>query len=419
MTNGVKKVPELRFPEFSEEWEEKILDEVSTFSKGKGISKNDLSKDGTPCILYGELYTTYDFIINKIKSKTLLDTKNLVKGKKNQVLIPSSGETPLDIATAAVINTTEDILLGGDINVLTPVQKYDGNFISLSINGKNKSNLSKYAQGKSVVHLYNNDIKKLKIKFPVKKSEQRKIGEFFSKLDRQIELEEQKLAKLEEQKKGYMQKIFTQELKFKNSQLENIKWSYKTLEELNSFFTDGNYGESYPKSEDMSDKNDGVAFLRGSNLKKGKITLEDANYISKKKHSELTTGHLFLDDIVIAVRGSLGAVGYVNENMVGNNINSQLAIIRTSNSLLYGKYLLYYLMSNQGKKELLSRVTGTALKQLPIKQIKQIKVPVPKLHEQYKIANFLSELDNLIDNQTEKIELLKERKNGFLQKMFV
>lgn len=75
------------------------------------------------------------------------------------MLIPSSGETPLDIATAAVINTTEDMLLGGDINVLTPVQKYDGKFISLSINGKNKSNLSKYAQGKSVVHLYNNDIK--------------------------------------------------------------------------------------------------------------------------------------------------------------------------------------------------------------------------------------------------------------------
>jgi len=241
----------------------------------------------------------------------------------------------------------------------------------------------------------------IKLKIPDIR-EQQKLGVFFSKLDRQIELEEEKLELLEQQKRGYMQKIFTQELKFKNSQLENIKWSYKTLEELNSFFTDGNYGESYPKSEDMSDKNDGVAFLRGSNLKKGRITLEDANYISKKKHSELTTGHLFLDDIVIAVRGSLGAVGYVNENMVGNNINSQLAIIRTSSSLLYGKYLLYYLMSNQGKKELLSRVTGTALKQLPIKQIKQIKVPVPKLYEQHKIANFLSELDNLIDNQTKK-----------------
>lgn len=301
---------------------------------------------------------------------------------------------------------------------MTGIRCYNSKFINSLLDTNNFYREIHRNLGATINQITTGNFKKMSFYFPDDK-EKEKIGEFFGKLDHQIELEEKKLELLEQQKRGYMQKIFTQELKFKNSQLENIKWSYKTLEELNSFFTDGNYGESYPKSEDMSDKNDGVAFLRGSNLKKGRITLEDANYISKKKHSELTTGHLFLDDIVIAVRGSLGAVGYVNENMVGNNINSQLAIIRTSNSLLYGKYLLYYLMSNQGKKELLSRVTGTALKQLPIKQIKQIKVPVPKLHEQHKIANFLSELDNLIDNQTEKIELLKERKKGFLQKMFV
>lgn len=302
-------------------------------------------------------------------------------------------------------------------SIIPNSEKIDSYFI-YTISNHIKKYALKHAAGSTFLEISGKELGKMKLFLPSLK-EQQKIGVFFSKLDRHIELEEKKLELLEQQKKGYMQKIFTQELKFENSQLENIKWSYKTLEELNSFFTDGNYGESYPKSEDMSDKNDGVAFLRGSNLKKGRITLEDANYISKKKHSELTTGHLFLDDIVIAVRGSLGAVGYVNENMVGNNINSQLAIIRTSSSLLYGKYLLYYLMSNQGKKELLSRVTGTALKQLPIKQIKQIKVPVPKLHEQHKIANFLSELDNLIDNQTEKMEILKQRKQGLLQKMFV
>ena len=410
--------PELRFPEFKDEWKLQKLGNLAQFSKGKSLSKKDLNINGKPCILYGELYTKYGAILNKVYSKTSTQNDSLVFSKRNQILIPSSGETDIDIATATAIDTDVKIAIGGDLNIITPINS-DGRFISLYINGKGKYNLAKYAQGKSVVHLYNSDIKKLNFYLPTNMAEQKKVGDFFSKLDCQIELEEKKLELLEQQKRGYMQKIFTQELKFKNSQLENIKWSYKTLEELNSFFTDGNYGESYPKSEDMSDKNDGVAFLRGSNLKKGRITLEDANYISKKKHSELTTGHLFLDDIVIAVRGSLGAVGYVNENMVGNNINSQLAIIRTSNSLLYGKYLLYYLMSNQGKKELLSRVTGTALKQLPIKQIKQIKVPVPKLYEQHKIANFLSELDNLIDNQTEKIELLKERKKGFLQKMFV
>ncbi|WP_210145550.1 restriction endonuclease subunit S [Staphylococcus sp. GDK8D75P] len=411
MTNEIKNVPKLRFPEYSEEWEKKRLKDISKINPK----------------LMNEFPSEFDYI----------DLESVYKGKINKVSRVTNENAP---------SRAQRVAQRGDVFFQTVRPYQQNNFVFLDDRystvvstgyAQIRSNMNSFyiynllltstflnkvlinCTGSNYPAINSNDLGNISIRISTNENEKQKIGEFFSKLDRQIELEEQKLSLLEEQKKGYMQKIFTQELKFKNSQLENIKWSYKTLEELNSFFTDGNYGESYPKSEDMSDKNDGVAFLRGSNLKKGRITLEDANYISKKKHSELTTGHLFLDDIVIAVRGSLGAVGYVNENMVGNNINSQLAIIRTSNSLLYGKYLLYYLMSNQGKKELLSRVTGTALKQLPIKQIKQIKVPVPKLHEQHKIANFLSELDNLIDNQTEKIELLKERKKGFLQKMFV
>ncbi|MEB7421478.1 restriction endonuclease subunit S [Staphylococcus arlettae] len=425
MINELKNVPELRFSNFCDEWVNYKLGEIVDI-RGRigfrGYTKSDIinKEDGgvltfSPTnIIYNKLKNTvHDTYITKEKYEESPE----IMVKTGDILFVKTGST-LGKSTL-VANLNEEATVNPQIVVMRAKvffhQKFTSTYLTLN---KILRQVAQTRIGGAIPTLTESEIKKFQVSFPVYE-EQQKIGSFFSKLDQQIELEEQKLEKLEEQKKGYMQKIFTQELKFKNSQLENIKWSYKTLEELNSFFTDGNYGESYPKSEDMSDKNDGVAFLRGSNLKKGRITLEDANYISKKKHSELTTGHLFLDDIVIAVRGSLGAVGYVNENMVGNNINSQLAIIRTSNSLLYGKYLLYYLMSNQGKKELLSRVTGTALKQLPIKQIKQIKVPVPKLHEQHKIANFLSELDNLIDNQTEKIELLKERKKGFLQKMFV
>lgn len=408
--------PILRFKGFNDEWSLSTIGALGDFYYGKSAPKWSITKDvGIPCIRYGELYTKFNNVVNEIYSYTSMPKEKLRFSKGGEILIPRVGEDPLDFAKCVYL-PQKDIAIGEMISVYNT--KENPLFLTYYFNTKIKYEFAKRVEGASVSNLYYSYLEDIKLKIPDIR-EQQKLGVFFSKLDRQIELEEEKLELLEQQKRGYMQKIFTQELKFKNSQLENIKWSYKTLEELNSFFTDGNYGESYPKSEDMSDKNDGVAFLRGSNLKKGRITLEDANYISKKKHSELTTGHLFLDDIVIAVRGSLGAVGYVNENMVGNNINSQLAIIRTSSSLLYGKYLLYYLMSNQGKKELLSRVTGTALKQLPIKQIKQIKVPVPKLYEQHKIANFLSELDNLIDNQTEKIELLKERKKGFLQKMFV
>lgn len=408
--------PVLRFKSFNDEWSLSTIGALGDFYYGKSAPKWSITEDvGIPCIRYGELYTKFNNVVNEIYSYTSIPKEKLRFSKGGEILIPRVGEDPLDFAKCVYL-PQKDIAIGEMISVYNT--KENPLFLTYYFNTKMKYEFAKRVEGASVSNLYYSYLEDIKLKIPDIR-EQQKLGVFFSKLDRQIELEEEKLELLEQQKRGYMQKIFTQELKFENSQLENIKWSYKTLEELNSFFTDGNYGESYPKSEDMSDKNDGVAFLRGSNLKKGRITLEDANYISKKKHSELTTGHLFLDDIVIAVRGSLGAVGYVNENMVGNNINSQLAIIRTSSSLLYGKYLLYYLMSNQGKKELLSRVTGTALKQLPIKQIKQIKVPVPKLHEQHKIANFLSELDNLIDNQTEKMEILMQRKQGLLQKMFV
>ncbi|WP_063489101.1 restriction endonuclease subunit S [Staphylococcus saprophyticus] len=396
MTNEVKNVPELRFPEFSEEWEEKILDEVSTFSKGKGISKNDLSKDGTSCILYGELYTTYDFIINKIKSKTLLDTKNLVKGKKNQVLIPSSGETPLDIATAAVINTTEDMLLGGDINVLTPVQKYDGKFISLSINGKNKSNLSKYAQGKSVVHLYNNDIKKLKIKFPVKNSEQRKIGDFFSKLDQQIELEEKKLAKLEKQKKGYMQKIFSQELRFKD---EN--------------------GNEYPEWEEKTIK-DVYKVTRGYVLAR-KLMSDNPNSINKYPvYSSQTSNnglmgyysdYLYQDGITWTTDGAnAGSVSFRQGKFYCTNVcgvllnelgNSNVCMAEMLNNIAF-KYV-----SKVGNPKLMNNVMA------------MIKLKFPCLEEQQAISKFLNVFSEVIDNQNKKVELLKERKKGLLQKMFV
>ncbi|PTL07743.1 restriction endonuclease subunit S [Staphylococcus gallinarum] len=415
MTNEVKNVPELRFPEFSEEWEEKILDEVSTFSKGKGISKNDLSKDGTPCILYGELYTTYDFIINKIKSKTLLDTKNLVKGKKNQVLIPSSGETPLDIATAAVINTTEDILLGGDINVLTPVQKYDGNFISLSINGKNKSNLSKYAQGKSVVHLYNNDIKKLKIKFPVKKSEQRKIGNFFSKLDRQIELEEQKLAKLEEQKKGYMQKIFSQEIRFKDDN-----------------------GNSYPEWE-SAPLFDIFSATKGKSLSKDKIS-NDGKYECILYGEIYTTYAEKIESIVSRTNYYEGILSQKNDLIFPNStttnawdlatfsslqknnvlIGGDISILRTKrsdiSSLFYAYYLTNYLKL---RKDIAKYAQGITIVHLSFNNFYKIKVQIPSLEEQNSITDFIDSLNQQQKLITNKIKLLKERKKGFLQKMFV
>ncbi|WP_419894208.1 restriction endonuclease subunit S [Ligilactobacillus salivarius] len=183
-------------------------------------------------------------------------------------------------------------------------------------------------------------------------------------------------------------------------------WEQRKLRKTNTFFTDGNYGEAYPKSSDMTNSNDGVPFLTGGNLKDGQIDITDVNYITKKKHEELTSGHLIEDDIIIAVRGSLGALGYVNKKNIDWNINSQLAILRTNKTELIGKYLLQFLLSSRGQIELTKRQTGSALKQLPIKALKDINIPITSIREQQKIGQFFNNLDSLITLHQRKVKYL-------------
>lgn len=195
-------------------------------------------------------------------------------------------------------------------------------------------------------------------------------------------------------------------------------WEKRKLGETNSYFTDGNYGESYPKESELSDKENGVPFLRGSNLRNGELIEDNANYITKEKHAELTSGHLVEDDIVLAVRGSLGALGYVKDENIDWNINSQLAVIRTDKSELSGKFLVQFLLSWRGQKELLSRNTGTALKQLPIKQLKDVPVPIVNLDEQKEIGALFSSIDNLIAATQHKIDAWEQAKKALLQRLF-
>ena len=118
-TDG-KAIPELRFPEFKESpnWQENYLGDIGAFYKGKGVSKADIEENGiTKCIRYGELYTQYGEVIDKVYSKTNIPRPALFLSCKNDVIIPSSGETKIDIATASCVQL-DDIALGGDINVI-------------------------------------------------------------------------------------------------------------------------------------------------------------------------------------------------------------------------------------------------------------------------------------------------------------
>ena len=198
----VLNVPNLRFPEFEGEWQEERLSDIADLSKGIGISKDQLSADGEPCILYGELYTKYKSeTIKEVISKTNIDNTKLVKSKANDVIIPCSGETAEEIATARCV-LKDDVLLGGDLNIIR-LHVYDGSFMSYQLNGKRKYDIAKVAQGVSVVHLYGEHLKNIKTINP-SLNEQKKIANLLSLLDVRISTQNKIIDKLQSLIKGIM-----------------------------------------------------------------------------------------------------------------------------------------------------------------------------------------------------------------------
>ncbi len=195
----------------SPEWEEVRLGEVATFHKGKGISKNDISDDGISCIRYGELYTKYNERVEEIISKTSIEKENLFLSEVNDILIPASGETAIDLATASCV-LKKDIGLGGDINVIRT--HHNGIFLSYYLNIVAKTKIASMAQGVSVIHLYASQLKSLKIKLP-SKQEQQKIAQVLTTADKEIELLKKELEALKEQKRGLMQRLLTGEVRVK------------------------------------------------------------------------------------------------------------------------------------------------------------------------------------------------------------
>ncbi len=190
----------MRFPEFNGEWEKKRISEFCTLLKGTGISKDQLSTNGNPCILYGELYTKYKAeIINEVLSCTELDANTLVKSKVNDVIIPCSGETAIDIATARYV-PFDDVLLGGDLNILRS-NKVNGSFLAYQLNGKRKYDIARVAQGVSVVHLYGEHLKNIVISLPVIE-EQQKISRLLHLLDERIATQNKIIEKLQSLIKG-------------------------------------------------------------------------------------------------------------------------------------------------------------------------------------------------------------------------
>ena len=402
-------VPVLRFNEFIDKWATSKLEEVADFTKGKGISESDIDKDGhIECIRYGELYTHYNEIVNNVLSKTNLPYSELVISEANDVIIPASGESQLDIATAScVIN--KGVALGGDLNIIK--SKLNGVFLSFYLNNKRKKDIAKLAQGVSVVHLYSSQLKTLKLNFP-SLPEQQKIAAFLTSVDDKIQQLTKKKALLEEYKKGVMQQLFSGKLRFKDEDGKDYPdWEEKRLGEFCTFFK----GKGLPKSEIVDDGkykciHYGELFLKYNEVIKDIISRTS---ISEKRFLSLSNDILMPTSDVTP--NGLATASCLNEDNV--ILGGDVLIIRQKQKILDGVYFAYHISNN--KKEIMRLVSGSTVYHLYGSDMKTLLINLPTIKEQQKIASYLSAIDSKIEAVNNQISQTQSFKKGLLQQMFV
>ena len=186
MSNVESRKPKIRFKGFTDPWEQRKLGELCSFAKGKGYSKADIQDSGSPLILYGRLYTQYQSRIDSVDTFAEKREES-VFSKGCEVIVPASGETAEDIAVAASVRLP-GIMLGGDLNIVTPDAGIDPDYLALGITyGSAHGELTKRAQGKSVVHIHNEDIAEIEFPYPCI-DEQKRIASLMLNLDSLITL---------------------------------------------------------------------------------------------------------------------------------------------------------------------------------------------------------------------------------------
>ena len=376
--------PELRFPGFRDEWKA---------TKLGSILEDTNIKENHDAPLYSLT------VENGITEKTERYNREFLVKKNNNFKIVKPFNivyNPMNITLGAIdlLSMDKEIKVSGYYNVLRIINQTNPFFlINLLKTYKSILLFKKVATGslreKQRVHF--SEFKNLK-KYLPSYIEQEKIGSFFSKLDRQIELEEEKLELLEQQKHGYMQKIFSQELRVKDVNGNHYpQWTLKNFKEVFQVVPSKKYQIKSSEVEDNANipvVDQGQNLILGYSNNKEKIFKDFKNVIIYGDH---TTFVKKLDKPFI-----IGGDGV------------KLLTSKTDNDINYlYNVLQYFNVKPEGYKRHFS-----------ILKTKYLYIAT-SIEEQKRIATLFNKIDKLIENQSKKLDFLKQRKQGLLQKMFI
>ena len=407
----MKNVPNLRFKEFTDEWEEKSLSSLFERITEKNTENNDNVL--TISAQYGLISQT-DFFNKSVAGKDLtkyylLHRDDFAYNKSYSNGYPMGAIKRLTKYDKGIVSTLYICFKKRNNDNVSFLEQF---FESKKIEKSIQDIAQEGARNHGLLNIGVGDFFDITIKIPYFE-EQKRIADFLSSIDKKISITEEKLSLFNEYKKGIMQKIFNQELRFKDENGNDYpEWEEKKLKDLT---------ESISNGISLNQNFDGIGYkvTRIETISSGKINLEKVGYITTDKNIDeykLNIGDLLFSNINSVEH--IGKIAYIDKNYDLYHGMNLLRIVFNKN--LCSKYL-YYILTERKYKKLFEKLCNKAVSQASINQTElgKIKVYVPCLEEQQKIADFLSIIDTKIEKISDELENLKEFKKGLLQQMFV
>ena len=258
-------------------------------------------------------------------------------------------------------------------------------------------------------------VKELEITYPII-SIQQKISRFFQTLDKKIQLQQQKIDLLQEQKKGYMQKIFNQEIRFKDGGHYYMKWAEYALNDLGETYT----GLSGKTKEDFGvGEHSFVTYVNVfKNLFAKKFGVEKVIFKENENQNYVKTDDLFFTTSSETPK-EVGMASIWKHESCNLHLNSFCFGYRVTNPKILPDFLAISLRSEYMRKKITILAQGSTRYNISKTELMKEKVNVPCLEEQKRIVEFYLKLDTSIELEKKKLDILKEQKQGFMQQMFI
>ena len=408
-----KKVPELRFPGFTDDWEERKLGDLAT-SFEYGLNASAKSFDGTHKYIR---ITDIDDSSRKFNSQSLtspdidLSSADNYKLKNGDILFARTGAS---VGKSYIYADSDGLVYYAGFLIRARIKSgVDSNFVfqhTLTSSYENFIRVTSQRSGQPGVNA--KEYSTFEISVP-SYEEQRKIGSFFKQLDDTITLHQRKLDLLKEQKKGYLQKMFPKngakvpELRFAGFADD---WEQRKLGEF-SDVRDGTHASPKYVSQ-------GHPMVTSKNLTHSGLDMTDVSFLTDEDFNEINKrSKVSIGDILFGMIGTIGNPVIVDRDDFAIK-NVALIKEKTSNPIT-NKWLLQYLKSPSFNRFIQKENAGGTQKFIALGLIRDMKLRVPEFDEQQKIGAFFKKIDDTIALHQRKLDLLKEQKKGFLQKMFV